>query len=83
MGRIRGSRLLRRTFVFAAVLVSGGLIAGAVVELVFQYRQNVASVAGLPDNSSFLVVARNNAGDGSYGEGSVGARAKAGLFVCP
>ena len=31
----------------AAVLVSGGLIISAAVELVFRYRENVASVAGL------------------------------------
>ncbi len=46
-GRIRGGRLLRRTFVLAAVLVSGGVITGAAVELVFRYRENVANVAGL------------------------------------
>ena len=46
-GRIRGGRLLRRTFLLAAVLVSGGLIASAAVELVYRYQENVANVAEL------------------------------------
>ena len=45
--RNRGGRLLRRTFVLAAVLVSGGLIVSAAVELVYRYQENVANVADL------------------------------------
>lgn len=38
---------MRRTFVLAALLVSGGLIVSAAVELVFRYRENLADVAEL------------------------------------
>lgn len=42
-----GGRLLRRTFVIALLLVSGGLITGGVVELFFRYRENVESIETL------------------------------------
>ncbi len=43
----QGGRLLRRTFVIALLLVSGGLITSGVVELVFRYRESVESIGML------------------------------------
>jgi signal transduction histidine kinase len=37
-------RLLRRTFVIALLLVSGGLVASAVLELVFRYRESIEAI---------------------------------------
>src|SRR5712691_10377570 len=39
-----GGRLLRRTFLIALVLVSGGLLTSGAVELFFRYRESVASI---------------------------------------
>jgi len=39
-----GGRLLRRTFVIALVLVSGGLITSGALELFFRYRENVQNI---------------------------------------
>jgi signal transduction histidine kinase len=43
----RGGRLLRRTFVIALLLVSGGLLTSGAVELVFRYRESVESIGAL------------------------------------
>jgi len=40
-------RLLRRTFVIALVLVSGGLLTSGVVELFFRYRESVEAIEAL------------------------------------
>ncbi|MFQ5790942.1 MAG: ATP-binding protein, partial [Acidobacteriota bacterium] len=40
-------RLLRRTFVIALLLVSGGLITSGLVELFFRYRESVESIGTL------------------------------------
>jgi signal transduction histidine kinase len=40
-------RLLRRTFVIALVLVSGGLISSGVLELFFRYRESVETIEAL------------------------------------
>jgi signal transduction histidine kinase len=40
-------RLLRRTFVIALVLVSGGLISSGVLELFFRYRESVEAIEAL------------------------------------
>jgi signal transduction histidine kinase len=45
-GRGRG-RLLRRTFLVAFLLVSGGLLSSAAVELFFRYRESVESIGAL------------------------------------
>jgi signal transduction histidine kinase len=42
-----GGRLLRRTFVIALLLVSGGLLTSGAVELVFRYRESVESIGAL------------------------------------
>jgi signal transduction histidine kinase/HAMP domain-containing protein len=42
-----GGRLLRRTFVIALVLVSGGLISSGVLELIFSYRESVEAIEAL------------------------------------
>jgi signal transduction histidine kinase len=42
-----GGRLLRRTFIIALVLVSGGLITSGVVELFFRYRESVEGIWAL------------------------------------
>jgi signal transduction histidine kinase/HAMP domain-containing protein len=42
-----GGRLLRRTFVIALVLVSGGLLTSGAVELFFRYRESVAAIEAL------------------------------------
>ncbi len=39
-----GGRLLRRTFIIALVLVSGGLLTSGVVELFFRYRESVQGI---------------------------------------
>jgi hypothetical protein len=39
--RGRAGGLLRRTFITALVLVSGGLITSSAVELFFRYRESV------------------------------------------
>jgi two-component system, NtrC family, sensor kinase len=45
--RAGGGRLLRRTFLIAFLLVSGGLITSGAVELVFRYRESVESIGAL------------------------------------
>src|SRR5687767_12613214 len=45
--RAGGCRLLRRTFLIAFLLVSGGLITSGAVELVFRYRESVESIGAL------------------------------------
>jgi signal transduction histidine kinase/HAMP domain-containing protein len=40
-------RLLRRTFVIALVLVSGGLLTSGAVELLFRYRESVEAIEAL------------------------------------
>jgi hypothetical protein len=42
-----------------------------------------ALIAELPDNYSFLIVARNSLGEGSYGQTSEGAERSAALPICP
>ncbi len=42
-----GGRLLRRTFVIAFILVSGGLLTSSVVELFFRYRESVEAIGAL------------------------------------
>jgi signal transduction histidine kinase len=42
-----GGRLLRRTFVIALALVSGGLISSGVLELFFRYRESVEAIEAL------------------------------------
>ena len=39
-----GGRLLRRTFLIALVLVSGGLLTSGAVELFFRYRESVEGI---------------------------------------
>lgn len=41
------SRLLRRTFLIAFLLVSGGLVTSGIVELFFRYRESVKSIHAL------------------------------------
>ncbi|MFQ5932426.1 MAG: cache domain-containing protein, partial [Nitrospiraceae bacterium] len=43
----RSGRLLRRTFVIALLLVSGGLITSGGVELFFRYRESVEDIGAL------------------------------------
>ena len=43
----RASGLLRRTFIIALVLVSGGLITSSAVELFFRYRESVEAIWSL------------------------------------
>jgi signal transduction histidine kinase len=40
-------RLLRRTFLIAFLMVSGGLIASGAIELMFRYRESVESIGAL------------------------------------
>jgi signal transduction histidine kinase len=40
-------RLLRRTFVIALILVSGGLLTSGAVELLFRYRESVEAIEAL------------------------------------
>lgn len=42
-----GSRLLRRTFAIALLLVSGGLITSGLIELYFRYQESVESIGAL------------------------------------
>jgi signal transduction histidine kinase len=42
-----GGRLLRRTFLIAVLLVSGGLLSSGVVELFFRHRESVDSIGAL------------------------------------
>src|SRR5919205_545108 len=42
-----GGRLLRRTFVIAFILVSGGLLTSGAVELFFRYRESVEAIGAL------------------------------------
>jgi len=42
-----GSRLLRRTFLIALILVSGGLITSGAIELFFRYRESVEGIGAL------------------------------------
>jgi len=46
-GNTRGGRLLRRTFIIALVLVSGGLLTSGAVELFFRYRESVEGIGAL------------------------------------
>jgi signal transduction histidine kinase len=46
-GTGRGGRLLRRTFVMALMLVSGGLLTSGAVELFFRYRESVEAIEAL------------------------------------
>ena len=46
-GNEGGSRLLRRTFFIAFILVSGGLITSGAVELFFRYRESVEGIGAL------------------------------------
>src|SRR5919108_4612103 len=46
-GARRGGRLVRRTFLIALALVSGGLLTSGAVELVFRYRESVESIGAL------------------------------------
>ncbi len=46
-GSRSGGRLLRRTFLIALVLVSGGLLTSGAVELFFRYRESVAGIWAL------------------------------------
>lgn len=46
-GSRRGGRLLRRTFIIALVLVSGGLLTSGAVELFFRYRESVEGIWAL------------------------------------
>ena len=46
-GSKAGGRLLRRTFIVALVLVSGGLITSSGVELLFRYRESVEGIEAL------------------------------------
>ena len=46
-GNGTGSRLLRRTFLIAFILVSGGLITSGAVELFFRYRESVEGIGAL------------------------------------
>ena len=43
----RGGRLLRRTFVIALILVSGGLITSGAIELFYRYREGVQDIEAL------------------------------------
>src|SRR5262249_38267265 len=43
----KGGRLLRRTFIIALILVSGGLLTSGAVELFFRYRESVAGIWAL------------------------------------
>jgi signal transduction histidine kinase len=43
----KGGRLLRRTFLIAFLLVSGGLITSGAVELFFRYRESVEAIGEL------------------------------------
>jgi signal transduction histidine kinase len=43
----KGGRLLRRTFLIAFLLVSGGLISSGAVELFFRYRESVEAIGAL------------------------------------
>ncbi len=45
--RSSGSRLLRRTFLTALLLVSVGLISSGAIELAFRYRESVESIGAL------------------------------------
>ena len=42
--RVGGGRLVRRTFVFALVLASSGLLTGGGIELFFRYRESIESI---------------------------------------
>jgi signal transduction histidine kinase len=42
-----GSRLLRRTFFIALILISGGLISSDAIELFFQYQERVENIGAL------------------------------------
>jgi signal transduction histidine kinase len=46
-GNRSGGRLLRRTFIIALVLVSGGLLTSGAVELFFRYRESVEGIGAL------------------------------------
>jgi len=46
-GNRSGSRLLRRTFIIALILVSGGLLTSGAVELFFRYRESVEGIGAL------------------------------------
>src|SRR6516165_9431393 len=46
-GSRSGGRLLRRTFIIALVLVSGGLLTSGAVELLFRHRESVEGIWAL------------------------------------
>ena len=46
-GRSSGGRLLRRTFIIAFLLASGGLITSGALELFFRYRESVEDIGTL------------------------------------
>src|SRR5499426_4411738 len=46
-GARHGGRLVRRTFLVALLLVSGGLLTSGGVELVFRYRESVEAIGAL------------------------------------
>jgi signal transduction histidine kinase len=46
-GSRSSGRLLRRTFLIAFLLVSGGLISSGTVELAFRYRESIESIGAL------------------------------------
>ena len=41
------SRLLRRTFLIALILISGGLMSSGAIELMFRYRESIESIGAL------------------------------------
>jgi two-component system NtrC family sensor kinase len=45
--RERGGRLLRRTFLVALLVISGGLLTSGAVELAFRYQESVAEIGTL------------------------------------
>jgi Cache domain len=45
--RVKAGGLLRRTFIIALVLVSGGLITSSAIELFFRYRESVEGIWSL------------------------------------
>ncbi len=54
--RRRGDgRLLRRTFLIAFLLVSGGLLSSSAVELVFRYHESVASMRAVQQEMAHTV----------------------------
>src|SRR5512134_3253459 len=46
-GRKSSGRLLRRTFLIAFLLVSGGLLTSGAIELFFRYRESIEAIGTL------------------------------------